>query len=321
MIDLYERTLTPAKTQRRRGKTLLKLYLGNHFLRHPLHVLEGFCRRRSAYIEDHGINAYLTVVPNIRCDLFGIAQETPALTWCDLLFSIEERALESHADPLRVSSRLLGVTCEHLQVPRHVLRLQGNCRNAADRMPTVAHFSRSTHSLLTVAADPDRNGRRLHRFREENDVGEAAMFSMEGWIVLRPKLSKGFYVFFGHSTPLAERRRLQVIEFFLHPADAQSDDHPPPRKHVETRQHLGRNYRISIGRDHDAGNESNAVCGTGKKGHGHQGFQMIAGAGIFAVYGVGIRDRYVFGNNDVIGDGNAVKTQCLSSLNEPDQIL
>src|SRR5262249_35508145 len=186
-----------------------------------------------------------------------------------------------------VSAGVWGGTGGLVQSRRHVWRLKGNCRTAADRMPTVPHFSRSTHSLLTVAADPDRNGRRLHRLRKKNDVGEAAMFSMEGWIVLRPKLSKGFDVFVGHSTPLAERRRLRVIEFFLHPADAQSDDPPPPRKHVETRQHLGRNYRISIGRDHDAGNESNALRGTGKKGHGHQGFQMIAGAGIFAVYGVG----------------------------------
>src|SRR5262245_59684926 len=185
MIDLYERTLTPAKTQRRRGKTLLKLYLGNHFLRHPLHVLERFCRRRAAHIEDHGINAYLTVVPNVRCDLFGVAKETPTLTRCNLLFTIEERTLQSHADLLRVSARLLGVTRKHLQVPGHVLRLQRNRRNASDGMPAIAQFSRSAHSLFAVAADPDRYRRRLHRFREKNDVGEAAMFSLEGWIVLR----------------------------------------------------------------------------------------------------------------------------------------
>src|SRR5262249_58401679 len=99
------------------------LNLGNHFLRHPLHVIERFCRRRAAHIEDHGIYAYLPVIPNVRCDLFGIAKETPALTRCDLLFAIEERALQSHADLLRVSSRLLGVTREHLQVPRDVWRL------------------------------------------------------------------------------------------------------------------------------------------------------------------------------------------------------
>src|SRR5215475_11169138 len=185
-----------------------RLYLGNHFLRHPLHVLEGFCRSRAAHIEDHGINADLAVVPNVGRDLFGIAKETPALTRGDLLFSIEERALQSHADLLRVSARLLGVTREHLQVPRDVLRLQGNRRNAPDGMPAIAQFSRSTHSLLTVAADPDRYRRRLHRFREKNDVGEAAIFSLERRVVLVPKFPKGLVELFGHSTPLAEQRGL-----------------------------------------------------------------------------------------------------------------
>jgi hypothetical protein len=48
---------------------------------------------------------------------------------------------------------------------------------------------------------------------------------------------------------------------------------------------------------------------------------MITGAGIFAVDSVGIWDRYIFRNNDVIGDGDAIKTQCLGLLNEPDQVF
>ena len=155
-------------------------------------------------------------------------------------------------------------------------------------MPAVAQFTGAAQCLFAMAADPNRNGWLLHRLGQKNDIRETVVLAVEGWLLIGPKLSKGFDVFVGHSAPLAERRRFQVLEFLLHPAHAQANDYSALRKNIKTSEHLGREDGIPIRRDHDAGDEADALRGAGEKGHRRQRFQVIAGAGILAVDGIGI---------------------------------
>ena len=160
-------------------------------------------------------------------------------------------------------------------------------------MPAVAQFAGAAQCLFAMATDPNRNGWLLHRLGEKNDVGEIAVLAAEGRIVFGPKFSERLDIFIRHPAPLAERRRFQIVELLLHPAYTQTHDHPALRKNIETRQHLGRDDGIPIGRDHDAGDETDALCRAGEKRHRRQCFQVIAGTGIFTVHGVGIGDRYI----------------------------
>ena len=48
---------------------------------------------------------------------------------------------------------------------------------------------------------------------------------------------------------------------------------------------------------------------------------MVSRTGIFAVGGIGIRYRDVARNDDVVSDGDAVKSQRLGALGEADEIL
>src|SRR4029077_10289251 len=249
------------------------------------------------------------VVPNVGGDLFGFAKESPSLTGRNLLFTIEERSLESHADVFGVSSRLLSIAGKNVQVSSNVLRLQRNRRHPADGMPTVAQFTGASQSLFAMAADPNRNAGLLHRLGQKNDVGKITVLAVEGRVLFSPELSEGLDIFICNPAPLVERRRFQVIELFFHPAYTQAHDYPALRKNIETREHLGRDDRIPIGRDHDASDEADALRGSGEERHRRQGFQVIARAVILAVDGVRIGNRYILGNDDVIGDGNAVKAQ------------
>src|SRR6267142_3796750 len=237
------------------------LYLCNHFFRHPLHTLEGFCRSRAPHVEDHGLNAHLSIVSKVGCNFLSGAKETPALTRCDLFFAIEQRTFQSDADVFRVSSRLLGVPSEHLQVSGHIFRLQRNGWHTADGMPAVAQFAGAAQCLFAMAADPNRNGWLLHRLGQKNDIRETVVLAVERWIFLGPKFSEGANVLIRHPAPLAERRRFQVLEFLLHPAHAQANDYSALRKNIKTSEHLGREDGIPIGRDHDAGDEADALRG------------------------------------------------------------
>ena len=112
---------------------------------------------------------------------------------------------------------------------------------------------------------------------------------------------------------LLERLGAQGFEFFLHPADASADDHAPAGQNIEAREHLRRNDGIAIRQDHDTGDKANAIGRAGEKPHGHQSFQVISRARIFAVGRIRIRHRDVARNDDVVRDGDAVKSQRLGA--------
>src|SRR4030095_11323403 len=133
---------------------------------------------------------------------------------------------QSHADVFGVSSRLLGVPSEHLQVSRHVFRLQRNGWHTADGMPAVAQFTGPAQCCFAMTADPNRNGWLLHRLGQKNDIREIAVLAVEGWVFLGPEFSEGANILIRHPAPLVERRRFQVIELFLHPAYTSAHHHP-----------------------------------------------------------------------------------------------
>src|SRR4030095_14679259 len=76
-----------------------------------------------------------------------------------------------------------------------------------DRIPAIAQFGGATQGSTALPPHPDGWRRFLHRFREERDVREPAVFALEAGIVASPKLFKGANIFVGDLTPFIERRQ------------------------------------------------------------------------------------------------------------------
>ena len=78
---------------------------------------------------------------------------------------------------------------------------------------------------------------------------------------------------------------------------------------------------MAIRGDHDAGDETDALSGAGKNRHDRDLFEVMTVAGILLVRSIRIGGSDVSGNDDMIGDGDAEKTQLLSPLDEADQLF
>src|SRR5436190_1107096 len=85
------------------------LHFWKHVLGHPFHPLQGFGDGRSSHVENHRVDADRAIIADVRADLFGAADKPPSLSRGDLLFAIEERALQGDADFFRITSRLFGI--------------------------------------------------------------------------------------------------------------------------------------------------------------------------------------------------------------------
>ena len=153
-----------------------------------------------------------------------------------------------------------------------------------------------------MAADPDRNRGFCTGLGRKIKLEKLTNLPLNARLIAGPEFAERADIFVGDPAALGVIRRLEIFEFFFHPTDADADDHPAAGKHIQTRQHLGGHDGIAVGQDHHAGDEANPLGRAGEKTHGHQSFQMVTRAGIFAVDRVRIRHRDIGRHDHVVGD-------------------
>ena len=88
----------------------------------------------------------------------------------------------------RVASLSLAKRRQALQSRFQLLwRAHGKLRVGANRVPAIAQPSGAAHGPAALAAYPDGRVGMLRGFRQEIDIGKAAVVAVEGWIVARPE--------------------------------------------------------------------------------------------------------------------------------------
>ena len=153
-------------------------------------------------------------------------------------------------------------------------RADGEGWIVADGIPPVAEGGSTAYGRSAFTTDPEGRMRLLNRLGEKPDVGETHVLAFECRIIGSPKLLEGADVLVGHGSTLVEGLAAHGFKLLATPTDADADDEPAARQHVESRQSLGRHQRVAMGHDEHRGRQPN---GAGAPGHVCQRRDLLHG--------------------------------------------
>ena len=149
---------------------------------------------------------------------------------------------------------------------------------AQDRHPTVAVLHHPVEGPRAVAADDDRGVRPLEGLRVGPDPLEAHELALVARLPLRPDRLHG-----QHTLAQEPPARLEGGAVVLHllgvPAAADPEEHATAREPVQRGHFLGRDDRVALDHEADAGAELEA---SRRGGGGHQGEERIVGRPVVA---------------------------------------
>src|SRR5439155_8336652 len=113
--------------------------------------------------------------------------------------------------------------------------------------PAVALRHRATIRGRRSAADDDGD-RRLHGARHRLNALERQIRTAMDWLLLRPQRAHRREIVVADATAFLERRARR-LHLRLTPADAEPEDHPTVREHVERRELLREHDGLALRKD------------------------------------------------------------------------
>ena len=132
----------------------------------------------------------------------------------------------------------------------------------------VAEPSRPAGGGFGVTTDDDRH-RRLCGSGTAVDVLEVDELALKGRTVLGPQGPHGRHVLVG-AFPPGRERDTERLELLTEPSHADAEHHPSAGEPVEARDLLGRDHRVVLGNDEDAGCEPQRGGDAGHERHPDQ---------------------------------------------------
>src|SRR5262249_30400172 len=145
-------------------------------------------------------------------------------------------------DRPRVAADLLALLTHDAEEPYELFFLG----HPGEEPITVA--GRAARGELRVTADDDRDSRLLHRLRVRLELLPAVELAMERRRLVLPERADRAHRLSGAGAPLRERDA-EGLELLFEPADADAEDHPPVREHVQRRHLLGDVQRVALRQD------------------------------------------------------------------------
>ena len=134
-----------------------------------LHTLQTFVQGLTAKIEDQFTDAELTIAGDILNYLLGGPGEWPPFKSGMHLgrrYDIVQRRFQRNSHRRRVAPFGFDEALEVVQRRLQFVWTQGHRRIRADRMPAIAISRHTPQGWATVAANPQRRMRFLHRMRQ-----------------------------------------------------------------------------------------------------------------------------------------------------------
>src|SRR5215510_8484900 len=118
-------------------------------------------------------------------------------------------------------------------------------------MPCISEFDGTSHGPATVAADPDRRVRLLHRLGLEFHLRKRVELAMILGIAIHPTDLEDANPLVGlRTTPI--KVQAQGVEFLPHPPRPYITDDAPTGEDVERRHYLRRIQRVAVRHDEHA---------------------------------------------------------------------